>query len=291
VTSGAEHPGRRTVTDDLGAEVPLQRSPQRLVSLVPSLSETLWWWHLADQLVGVTDWCVAPPAAFANAVRVRGTKNPDLRAIRELAPDLVVANEEENRELDVRRLRDAGIAVYVTRVRTVEDAAASLARLGSAVGVERAGAGLAQAIVRALDQLPSVPRPPRTFCPVWRDGGADADPGAEAWWATGHDTFGADLLRRAGFAVVPDTPDARYPRLQLREVAALDPELVLLPDEPYAFGAADREVFSRWRARTRLVDGTALTWWGPRTPHALGDLTRMARQLSRPRRRATPRAS
>jgi ABC-type Fe3+-hydroxamate transport system substrate-binding protein len=281
---------RHTVIDDLGAGMELPRRPRRLVSLVPSLSETLWWWHLADELVGVTDWCLAPPSAFVNAARVRGTKNPDLAAIRDLVPDLVIANEEENRELDVRRLREAGVAVYVTRVRTVDDAAGSLARLGTALGADRAGAGLAQAIVRALDQLPTVARPPRTFCPVWRDGApADGAPDDEVWWATGRDTFGADLLTRVGFEVVPAAPDGRYPRLPLREVAALDPEVVLLPDEPYAFGTEDRAVFATWSARTRLVDGTALTWWGPRTPHALGDLARLARQLSRPRRRRTQR--
>jgi ABC-type Fe3+-hydroxamate transport system substrate-binding protein len=279
--------GRGSVVDDLGTEVASTGPPRRLVSLVPSVSETLWWWHLADDLVGVTDWCVAPPAAYDHASRVRGTKNPDVTAIVALAPDLVIANDEENRELDVQRLREAGVPVYVTRVRTVRGAADSLARLGRALGVEKAGDGLAQSIVRALDQLPKVPRPPRTFCPVWRDGlPAGGAPEEEVWWATGRDTFGADLLAHAGFEVVPDTPDGRYPRMPLGEVAAIDPDVVLLPDEPYAFGPADREVFSSWRARTRLVDGTAMTWWGPRTPHALGDLARLARQLSRPRRRA-----
>lgn len=90
-----------TLTDDLGHPVPLGRDPRRIVSLVPNLTETLWWWHLGDRVVGATEWCVAPPHGFPNAVRVRGTKNPDTAAIVDLAPDLVVANQEENRELDV----------------------------------------------------------------------------------------------------------------------------------------------------------------------------------------------
>jgi ABC-type Fe3+-hydroxamate transport system substrate-binding protein len=286
VTDAAGPRERRTVVDDLGAELDLPGVPRRLVSLVPSLSETLWWWHRADDLVGVTDWCVAPPGAYRNARRVRGTKNPDVAGIVALAPDLVVANDEENRELDVQRLRDAGVPVYVTRVRSVADATRSLAQLGEAVAAGRAAEGLAQTIVRALDQLGSVRRRPRTVCPVWRDGvPAGASHGDEVWWVTGRDTFAADLLQRAGFEVVPDEPGGRYPRLPLRELADLDPDLVLLPDEPYAFGPEDREVFRAWRSRTRAVDGTALTWWGPRTPHALGDLNRLARQLARPRRR------
>ena len=274
----------RTVTDDLGATVEVPDGPRRLVSLVPSLSEVLWWWHLADALVGVTDWCVAPPNAFHSARRLRGTKNPDTAAIVDLAPDLVVANDEENRELDVRRLREAGVAVYVTKVRRVDDAADALARLGGALGVGRAGEGTAQTIRRALDQVRVPERRLRAVCPVWRDGppqdGRDDD---EVWWALGRDTYGGNLLARCGFEVVPDDPDGRYPRHTLGEVATWDPDVVLLPDEPYAFGPADREVFAAWRSRTRLLDGTALSWWGPRTPHALGDLSRLARQLARRR--------
>ncbi|MFA9445821.1 helical backbone metal receptor [Egicoccus sp. AB-alg6-2] len=277
----------RTVVDDLGVSVVVPESPRRLVSLVPSVSELLWWWQLADRLVGVTDWCVAPPSAYAGARRVRGTKNPDVAAIVDLAPDLVVANEEENRELDVQRLRAAGVAVYVTRVRTLDDVIGSLGRLGGAVGAPRAGEGTAQTIRRALDQLRAPPRRLRAFCPVWRDGVPDdGDAGDETWWVLGRDTFGADLLARCGFDVVPDDPTGRYPRHRLGDVAAWDPDVVLLPDEPYAFGPGDRRVFTGWRARTRLLDGTALSWWGPRTPHALGDLSRLARQLTSRRRAA-----
>jgi ABC-type Fe3+-hydroxamate transport system substrate-binding protein len=277
----------RIVADDLGSEVALPARPTRLVSLVPSLSETLWWWHLADRLVGVTDWCVAPPSAFRSATRVRGTKNPDLDAILRLRPDVVVANEEENRELDVRRLRDEGVSVYVTAVRSVDDAVGSLTSLGAALGVDRAATGLAQSIERAVDQLPTPPRRLTAFCPVWRDGPpADGAPADEIWWATGRATFAGDLLGRVGFDVLPADPDGRYPRLPLREVRAAAPDVVLLPDEPYAFGAPDRQAFASWGVRTRLLDGTALTWWGPRTPHALGDLARLARQLRRPRRAA-----
>ena len=267
--------GVRKVEDDLGAAVEVPSHPTRIVSLVPNLSEALWWWHLEDRVVGVTDWCVAPPGAFARAQRVRGTKNPDVAAIVDLEPDVVVANEEENRELDVTRLRDAGVEVYVTRVRTVAEAADSLARLGAALGEERAGVGLRQTIVRALDQARPPSAPLATLCPVWR----------EPWMATGRASFAGDLLTRCGFAVVPDDPDGRYPTLTLDDAAALGAEVVLLPDEPYPFGDADLADFANWQARIRLIDGTALSWWGPRTPHAIGDLTRLARSLRSRRRR------
>lgn len=221
-------------------------------------------------MVAVTDYCVAPPHGFPAAERVRGTKNPDVARIVELEPDLVLANQEENRELDVSRLRDAGLPVYVTAPNSVPEAATMLAEVGALVGAPKQGAGLRQAIDRALETKAG-PGPGllRAFVPVWRD----------PWMATGTDTYAADLLRRCGFAVVPDRP--RYPEVELTETRDLAPDVVLLPDEPYAFGEEDRAVFADWDARVRRIDGTQLTWYGPRTPYAIGELTRLQRSLHR----------
>jgi ABC-type Fe3+-hydroxamate transport system substrate-binding protein len=266
-----------TITDELGATVDLPDAPRRLVSLVPSLSETLWWYGVADRLVAVTEWCVAPPHGFPNAVRIRGTKNPDTAAIVELAPDLVLANEEENRQLDVERLRDAGVPVYVTAPRTVPEAARTLATLGELVGAGSAGAGLAQEVERALDQLASLRRatPLTTFCPVWRD----------PWMATGRATYAGDLLAWTGFEVVPADADGRYPEVEVDDVRRAGPDVVLLPDEPYVFGDDDRAAFDGWDVPVRLVDGTQLTWYGPRTPYALAEFGRRNRDLRKRRAR------
>jgi ABC-type Fe3+-hydroxamate transport system substrate-binding protein len=278
----------RTVVDDLGEHVTVPGSPQRIVSLVPNLSEVLWWWRMAASIVAVTDYCVAPPRAFASATRIRGTKNPDVRTIVDLAPDLVVANEEENRELDVRRLREAGVAVYVTRVRGVHDAARSFVGLGEVVGQPDAGVELAAALHRAAASVRIAGPRVEVICPIWRDGAQKGDD--ETWWTVGRDTFAADLLATVGFDVrSAGDHDARspvrYPRARLGALAELDPDAVLLPDEPYAFQAEDIEVFAPWRGAVRTLDGTALTWWGPRTPPAIGDLHRLRRQIARPRRR------
>lgn len=246
--------------------------PRRIVSLVPSLSETLWWFSVADRVVAVTDYCVAPPHGFPVAERIRGTKNPDVARIVELGPDLVLANQEENRELDVSRLREAGVPVYVTAPSSVQAAAEMLAVVGALVGAQKQGEGLRQAIDRALETKAGPGPGPgllRAFVPVWRD----------PWMATGTGTYAADLLRRCGFAVVPDRP--RYPEVELGEVRDVAPEVVLLPDEPYAFDEADRAVFADWDARVRRIDGAQLTWYGPRTPYAIGELTRLQRSLHR----------
>ena len=247
------------VVDDLGTSVSVPDEPARIVSLVPNLSEVLAAWGLAERTVAVTDWCVAPVGAFAHASRIRGPKNPDVAAIVRLAPDVVVANEEENRELDVRRLRDAGLSVYVTRVRTVADAAATLQGLGQALGVAAAGTALAEELHRAGPQRPAGRAAVSAMCPIWRD----------PWMVVGRDTFAGDLLTRAGARVWHPPGDARYPRIDLEDARSAGVDVVLLPDEPYAFGERDRAVFAGWGCRVYLIDGAGLTWWGPRTPAAI----------------------
>lgn len=244
--SEAPSPSLGDVQDDLGADVPLTAPALRVVSLVPSLTEALAV-TAPERLVGATDWCTHP--ADLDVARVRGTKNPDLAAVRRLAPDLVVANQEENRELDVRRLREAGVPVWVTRIETVPEALASMDRLlGEALGV---------ASPRWLDEARSAwnaPLPPvraSVAVPIWRD----------PWMVVGAATYTSDLLRRAGLANAMAGAPGRYPAVDVADIEAAAPDVVLLPDEPYVFTDDDGpEAFDR---PTRLVEGRLLTWYGP----------------------------
>lgn len=264
-----------TVTDDLGHPVGVGPRPRRLVSLVPNLSELLWDWGFADRLVGVTEWCVAPPDGFGQAQRVRGTKNPDVAAIVALAPDLVIANEEENRARDVERLRAAGLPVHVTRVRSLAALPGSLSRLAVALGAPTAATPLIAAIEEAQAAIAPPTRRRRVACAVWRDAPERAG-SDEGWWVLGRDTYAADLLTTVGVEVVPPEPDGRYPRCTFAELRALAPELLLLPDEPYTFGPGDVQELEQAGIDARLVDGMALWWWGPRTPHAITELAPLA---------------
>lgn len=225
----------------------------RVVSLVPSITEALASAPgSTGRLVGATDWCTHP--ADLDITRVRGTKNPDLAAVRALEPDLVVAVKEENREIDVRRLRDAGIAVHVSEISTVPEAVAMFEDLFDEVlGWERP-AWLAAAREEWCGPLPEVTA--RVAIPVWR----------EPWMVVGGDTFTSDLARRLGWANAFGDRE-RYPRVELAELDDPDQvDLVLLPDEPYEFTAADGpEAFSQ--VPTRRVEGRLLTWYGP----SLGD--------------------
>lgn len=257
--------------DDLGQPVRVIGPPQRIVCLVPNLSEALWYWGVAPRMVGVTDWCVSPPDGFDHCRRVRGTKNPDVEAIAALDPDLVIVNVDENREVDVERLRANGLAVYVTAAIDVQTAAESLGRLGRAVHAQGPAHHTADTIMTAMSRhrMRDAGVLPRIAVPIWRD----------PWMAIGHETVVGELLVELGFDLVPHLE--RYPKVELAELDDVD--LVLLPDEPYEFDEDDRaELLDAVPARAvRLFDGQALTWWGPRTPGVIRELADLRRHLSR----------
>jgi ABC-type Fe3+-hydroxamate transport system substrate-binding protein len=230
----------------------------RVVSLVPSITEALASVR-PESVVGATDWCTHPAdLASYGVTRVRGTKNPDLAAIRALEPDVVIANKEENRELDVRRLREAGVRVHVTDIETVPQAVAAYDELfDDVLGWDRP-AWLEE--VRDRWCGPPPPVTARVAIPIWRD----------PWMVVGGATFTGDLARRLGWEnVFADTDRGRYPHVELSEIDGAGADLVLLPDEPYVFTADDGpEAFTR--TPTRLVSGRLLTWYGPSLLDAAG---------------------
>ncbi len=243
-------------------------SPQRIVSLVPSLTEGLFVLGLGERVVGVTDWCVHPADAVAGIVKVGGTKTPDLAAIVALAPDLVIANHEENRRRDVEKLEAAGLRVWVTYPRTVAEGAAVLAELALLGATDEAQARVVAPVLAAVAEAERA-RPAEgvpVFCPIWRD----------PWMAVGGDTYAHDLITLCGGRnVFAAHGDRRYPRVTLDEVVAAAPEVVLLPDEPYAFGATDVAELRRLpfpaaqNGRLHLIDGTWVSWYGPRIERAI----------------------
>lgn len=236
----------------------------RVVSLVPSLTEAIAV-SLPGVLVGATDWCSHP--ADLDVTRVGGTKNPKLDPILALAPDLVVANEEENREPDLSALREAGVEVLVTEVRDVPQAFRELDRVFDACGASVRPRWLDEA-ERAWAELPLPERRLTAVVPVWR----------RPWMVLGRDTFAGDALSRLGVDHAYATYAERYPRATLDELRAAEPELVVLPDEPYRFTADDGpEAFPGLPCA--LVSGRHLTWYGPslaEAPRVLSEALRAA---------------
>ena len=209
-------------------------SALRVVSLVPSATETLLAWDVEP--VACTRFCEQPGIA-----QVGGTKDPDIEAIVALAPDLVVVDEEENRAEDAAALQAAGLALFTFSVRSLHDAAEQCSELATVVGNGW-----------WWDVPPPVEPRATAFVPIWR----------RPWMALGAGTYGADLLARLGFA---NAYTQRYPVVDLGSVVA---DVVLAPSEPYPFRERHVEELSVV-APVVLVDGQDLFWWGARTPAAL----------------------
>ena len=255
--------------DASGFVLSLSGPPRRIVSLIPSITETLCALGLADALVGVTAYCVAPREVVRGKTRIGGEKDPDLAAIRALEPDLVVANVEENVRDHVETLRGWGIPVWVTYPRTVAEGLAMIRELGEITGTSpRAAAILADleplyARVRAASARR---RPVPVFYPIWR----------QPWMTVSADTYIHDLLAVCGAVNVFGDQPSRYPTVTLDEMAARRPEVIVLPDEPFRFRRAHLDDFAPYgdvpavRARRiHLVDGKPFSWHGPRLGEAL----------------------
>jgi len=215
----------------------------KIVSLVPSVTETLLSWNVVP--AGCTRFCEQP-----SLVHVGGTKNPDIDRIVEIAPDLVVMDEEENRLEDYRRLVSAGIHVHVLAIRSIED-------LDSGLGA------LAQKLGAHWDQLGPLEIAPVTmsaFVPIWR----------RPYMALGEPTYGASVLLRLGVVSI-FADEGPYPQVCLEQAAARHPDLVLAPSEPYPFS---RRHLSELEAVAPVVfiDGKDLFWWGARTKAAMSRL-------------------
>jgi ABC-type Fe3+-hydroxamate transport system substrate-binding protein len=277
-------------------ERPIDFVPQRVVSLVPSITESLFDLNLGGRVVAVTDYCIHPADQVARLPKVGGTKNPDIQQIIALRPDLVMMNSEENRPEDADALKAAGIATWITQPDTVKDALDLLWQIMD-VFEESSMLPRVRLIVVTYEWIQGITadlEPRRVFAPIWRD----------PWMTVNRNTYVHDLLRVCGglnvFAerdrLYPlkadlgeaepyalDDPraagrDVRYPRLSLDEIVAAQPEVILLPDEPYLFTEQDADELRKLdipASRTgeiHLVDGSVLTWHGTRLAYALRDL-------------------
>ena len=197
--------------------------PQRVVSLVPSLTESLFDLGFGSSLVGATDYCVEPAAGVANLQRVGGTKNPRIEDILALKPDLVLANQEENSPQTVQALEAAGINVWVSFPRSVHGAMDVLWVLvgiyrdkQAAIKLETIELSLGWLEQSAVGRIGK-----RYFCPIWYEAKSSTD----QWWMTfNQNTYCHDLLRLCGGENVFAWRERRYPlKADLGLAASADP--------------------------------------------------------------------
>lgn len=282
-------------------EMPLLAvAPRRIVSLVPSITDSIYDLGAGDRLVGITDYCRHPQAEEDRLPRVGGTKSPDVASIVKLTPDLVLANKEENDRQSVETLVEAGLAVWLTFPQTVEQAMDVLWGLVNILRIPESAARLENLQISldwtAMAGLAGIA--PRVFCPIWQD----EHPQAGLWWMTfNRHTYCHDLLAHCGGesvfanrerripleadlglekAEASHVEDTRYPCVTAEEVAKTAPEVIFLPSEPFAFDEHDTERVKAALAdtpavragRVHLIDGSLITWHGTRLAQALAEL-------------------
>lgn len=222
----------------------------RIVSLVPSVTETLRAWNRDP--IACTRFCEQP-----DLLHVGGTKDPDVAKIIELRPDLVVVDAEENRREDHDAMVGSGLEVLALHVRSVDDVRPALATMAARLEVDWLAPELGDPSAQRL----------RAFVPIWR----------RPWMALGIPTYGASLLARHGVGNIFDDRGA-YPTVSLAEAAQREPDVVLAPSEPYPFTERQLPELAGV-APTVFVDGKDLFWWGVRTPGALARLGEVLAEL------------
>lgn len=266
---------RMDFIDALQRTVSLPDFPRRVVSLVPSVTETLFALGAGDRVVGVTKYCTHPPEAVARLTKVGGTKNPRLEAILRLKPDLVIFNEEENRREDFLWLSERGVPVYVTAPRTVVDGINMIDGLGVLLGCTERSTELVRELhtrYRQTRAASAAVSRVRVFCPIWR----------KPWMAFNAQTYSDDMLWCCGGENIVRARDERYFTITLEEIAAFAPQVVLLPSEPYPFQTkhfvhlkALAETPAGRAGHFYCVDGMALCWHGPRIADGLEQFSRL----------------
>lgn len=238
--------------DQTGRHIQLQAPARRIVSLVPSLTNTLHQLGLEEEVIGITRFCVHPDSWYRSKTRIGGTKDVHIDQVLQLQPDLVLANKEENvkEQIDTLSLQ---VPVWTSDINTLADTFYMIRALGQLTGKTDEAAQLVSGIETAFTSLTAPVRRYRSLYLIWRN----------PYMAAGGDTFIHQMLQAAGFDNVV-AGENRYPTLTGDQIQQLQPELLLLSSEPYPFKSIHAEELQQLLPQTRimLVNGEAFSWYG-----------------------------
>jgi ABC-type Fe3+-hydroxamate transport system substrate-binding protein len=255
----------KTFTDMLGRTIALHQVPSRIVSIVPSQTELLFDLGLADEVVGITKFCIHPNEWFRSKKRVGGTKNLNLDVIDSLKPDLIIANREENTKEQVDLLAER-YPVWISDIKNLNDALAMIVQIGALVGKTEKAAIIAHEISEKFASLQSANRKSRVAYFIWN----------APKMSVGNDTFIHHIITAAGWENVFSDKE-RYPEITDKMLAHSGAEFVLLSSEPFPFSekhVAEYQLILP-HAQILLVDGEMFSWYGSRllnAPEYIGQL-------------------
>jgi ABC-type Fe3+-hydroxamate transport system substrate-binding protein len=261
-------------TDQIGRTIHVTEFPKRIVSLVPSQTELLHSLGLEEEIVGITKFCVRPEIWFRNKTRVGGTKTIDIEKVKQLKPDLIIANKEENVKEQIELL-ESFAPVWVSDVKNLEDALKMIENVGRIVGRLQESIALAGLIKHDFNELETELGQRSDYRPaaylIWKD----------PYMTVGGDTFINDMLQRCRLKNIVSNR-SRYPEVTLEELRTAGCKLVLLSSEPYPFKERNiQEIHAAIPgAKVFLVDGEMFSWYGSRLVNAPDYFKKVLENLS-----------
>lgn len=239
----------------------IKNKPQRIVSLVPSQTELLYDLGLNNKVVGITKFCIHPNEWFRTKTRIGGTKNINIDKVKELNPDLILANKEENTKEQIEELEE-NFNVWVSDIHTLEDALDMIEKIGQLTHTHSKAIEIKNKIESDFLhlQLTNQPINKSALYLIWRN----------PYISVGGDTFINDMIEKAGFSNAFKS-ESRYPEITLKKIAEINPEYIFLSSEPYPFTDKHIEEINNYfksinkpAPKTVLVDGEMFSWYGSR---------------------------
>lgn len=253
--------------DQLGRTLTFSKKPHKIVSLVPSITETLVDIGLENNLLGITKFCVHPSHLKSKTKIIGGTKNPRIQDIINLAPDLILANKEENRREDIEAL-EAHCPVYVSDIQTIQDTIVfinDMATLFETLPID--------SLLKDLESLHalSIERNLRVCYLIWKN----------PWMTVGRDTFIHHMMEKFGYENIFSHGN-RYPEISIDDIKGQHPDVIFLSSEPYPFKASDvQELSEIMKAKVVLVDGEIFSWYGTRLLRAKPYFMELEQEIKR----------
>lgn len=263
---------QKVFTDQLGREITINYPPKRIISIVPSQTELLFDLGLDDEVIGITKFCIHPIEKFAAKTKIGGTKKLLIEKIRDLKPDLIIGNKEENTQSEVESLMEE-FQVWMSDINNLEDSVNAITKIGELVNREPEAAYLNHLINAGFKDLQTLALSKNINQSVayliWKD----------PYMVAGRNTFIDDILRKIGLNNV--VTQSRYPEIELSQLKTKNCALIFLSSEPYPFKQKhiDEIQDAIPNAKIMLVDGEMFSWYGSRLVKAVGYLFELQDQL------------
>ncbi len=269
-------------TDQMGREILLDKPPGKIISLVPSQTELLFELGLGDKITGITKFCIHPTHLVKEKIKIGGTKNINLHKIRQINPDLIIGNKEENEKSQIEEL-SRSFPVWMSNIQNLENAAGMIHAIGKLTGTEAKAASITEEINKKFSGLKIFTaglRPLKLAYIIWK----------KPLMTINKDTFIHHMAERCRLYNVFGEKQERYPEITMEELQAAAPDIILLSSEPYPFKEKHIAEFSDIckNAKVLCTDGEMFSWYGSRLLHAPAFFTKVVKEIYRSFETETP---